>query len=311
MDSTSTAKPANPRKKDWSGYPEIVTRTFEFLPGFVEPVSCRIEWFKENAESASDFLLGEIETSECKVLSLDVFDTVLLRNDKPEAERYMELSESIAKALGRTTVETPPNCLDLLTARIEGMRFAYRTAPLIGHAREGHIKDVFGYMEDALDAKSEIGGILHKVELDYECENLVPNEAIGQLVAKAKEAGLQVVLLSDMYLPAEMIGELLDRLMPDVPKFTDLLISSCEAGHSKRGGSAFENLAERLDVELNEIFHIGDSFVSDFQMPLAAGCKAKYLPVSRPEYARREKRLISVIEELEHRGMSDFAWAKL
>lgn len=80
----------------------------------------------------------EIEAASARVLSFDVFDTFLLRNNKPETARYLELSARVQHRLAER-VAKPPSDVDLLIARLHGMAFSYRTRKAVEGCREGHI----------------------------------------------------------------------------------------------------------------------------------------------------------------------------
>jgi hypothetical protein len=83
---------------------------------------------------------AELATVDARVLSLDVFDTLLLRDDISEARRFLEMSEEAAARLGPGAAGMTG--LDLLLRRVDGMRFSYWTRPTVDGSREGSIEEV-------------------------------------------------------------------------------------------------------------------------------------------------------------------------
>ncbi len=311
MPARRLTKAHSARRKNWEGFPEVVVESFEHLPAYSVNLKDRITWCQEHAEPIAEALYQKCHDAGATVLSLDVFDTVLLRNDIPEAERYAEMSALALTYLRENGFDSEEQLTadDLLLARANGLMFAYRTTPQQGTAREGHIETVYKYQATALGLPDDAAMCLHKAEIDYEASVLAANPAISLLMQKAKAAGHKVVLLSDMYLPAAMIEELLNAVFDSAPPY-DLLLSSADSGHSKRGGSAFPLVEETLELGGETVFHLGDSLTSDVSKPFEYGWKSFYFPISPQEATARQARLKKFVQKMKKSGLDITRWAQ-
>lgn len=299
------------RQKDWTGYPDVEVTAFEHLPAYSSKLKDRAEWCTEHAAEIADALYAKYEDAGADVLSLDVFDTVLLRNDIPEAERYAAMSELALAYLHEDGFDKDRRLSadDLLLARANGMVFAYRTAPKSGEAREGNIDTVYLYMISALGLEEGADACLRRAEIDYEVSVMKPNPAIARLMEMVREYGGRIILLSDMYLPGNMIETLVEQIFEIAPPF-DLVFSSADSGHSKRGGSAFAHVEASLDLNGETVFHIGDSLQSDVRNPRDHGWQSMCFPLSQEEQYQRSTRLNRFVTKMRKSGLDVSRWAK-
>lgn len=284
-------------------HPDPITIDFPPVPSFDLNARERPTMVSSRADAIANEIFAELLATGASVLSLDVFDSLLLRNNKSEAQRYIEISERIAQQLDR-----PVNWRDVLFARVSGMRFSYRTRPAVGGVREGQISDVFSYMLGMLELPITKDEFL-RIELQYEAENLKSNPAINQLLRKVKDAGHTVILVSDMYLGAQPIAELVENVAGDVE--IDHVFCSGDVGVSKRGGSFFPYLEQELSLPSDSFFHIGDSLRSDYLMPRKHGWHAMAFPVLRSEMVERHQSLCSAKKRLRDEGFTLTGWEQL
>lgn len=113
-------------------------------------------------------------------------------------------------------------------------------------------------------------------EVAIEARVAKPNPFALHLLEVAKERGIRVVLLSDMYLGKAAIKRTWCLLGAGVPAalYEQLLVSS-EFGVSKHGGELFERmLALYPGVAKERILHLGDNYASDVVAPRAHGLLA-------------------------------------
>lgn len=81
----------------------------------------------------------------------------------------------------------------------------------------------------------------------------------------------RVILISDMYLPSEILEEMLRKC--GITGYEALFVSS-ECGYTKCSGKLFSIAAKAIGVEADELTHVGDNFKSDYLMARRAGVKA-------------------------------------
>jgi predicted HAD superfamily hydrolase len=252
----------------------------------------------------------ELEVSDASVLSFDVFDTFLLRNNKPETARYLELSARLSNRLAERMTKAPTE-IDLLLARLHGMGFSYRTRKAVEGCREGHIDQVIRYALAALNLPREHEQTFRDMELDYETANLTVNPVLAAVASAHRARGGKVILISDMYLGKKEIATILGRLSNGVTNWYDKIYSSADHILSKRAGKIFGLIEKDLDLEAGEFLHIGDAWEGDVTKPREAGWSALHFPISRNETAERERALKAFVDDLKSRGHDLTQWARL
>ena len=252
----------------------------------------------------------EIEARKPRVLSFDVFDTFLLRNNKPETLRYHELSMRVRDRLSGTEANAPSD-IDLLLARLNGMAFSYRTRKAVDGCREGHIEQVARFARAALNLPRTADDVLLAAELDYETANLVVNPILAAIATAFRTRGGKVILISDMYLGAKEIDTILTRLSNGVTGWYDKVYSSADHILSKRSGKIFPLIEKDLGIPAKEFLHIGDAWEGDVVRAREAGWNALHFPISERELVERERALRTFVDDLKSRGHDLTQWARL
>jgi predicted HAD superfamily hydrolase len=274
----------------------------EFAPVARELIACgaRPEFLSGDAAERIKKAIEEvIETVEPRVLSFDVFDTFLLRNDKPETARYHELCCIIRDRIAK---DGAPSEIDLLIARLRGMAFSYRTRKAVDGCREGHIDQVIRVMRTWLNLPREIEPKILDTELDYEAQNLTLNPVLERLARDFKAGGGKVVLISDMYLGKKEVAAILKRIDDGLPRLFDRIYSSADHIVSKRSGKIFPLIEKDLAAASEEFLHVGDAWEGDVVRARDAGWNALHFPVARQEILRREQALLDWVKALKAQG---------
>ncbi|WP_156098524.1 HAD family hydrolase [Thermopetrobacter sp. TC1] len=271
---------------------------------------------KHKSTKTSDIenrIIQYIRENDIKVLSFDVFDTYLLRNSKPEAARYMELSNIILKRLKdslphqeRLSTLDPA---DICLARIAGMQATYRTRPRVEGCGEGEIREVIAMQCRLIGLPAQAEDILLEAEIAYEAENLSENTLLARLARRFRKEGGKVILVSDMYLGADIIAEIIHRVVKR--PVHQHLFSSADMVVSKRSGKIFPAIERILGHAPREFLHIGDSWTGDVERPRKAGWHAMHFPIPRTELNKRKAALAEFIREMDEKGINTRAWAKL
>lgn len=191
---------------------------------------------------------------KCQIISFDIFDTLVKRN-----------------------VGAPKDVFDLVefefnrnnpTKKLEGFKtnrinieLAVRKSASTEDITMDMIYEQFPYdKETCLKLKN--------LELEVERQVIVQNKAIKVAYDYAIEKGKIVIAVSEMYLPAEFVTELLINL--GYTNISKVYLSS-EVGKLKRTGNLFRHIIECENYESSNILHIGDAKRSDWIMPLTLG----------------------------------------
>lgn len=213
-----------------------------------------------------------------KVFSVDLFDTLLLRDLDPEPKRFHDIAERWAQL-----ADCREHCLKvnaIFEARWQCAKVAYRAAEPRYGVREATLSDILRLQLLALGLPERLLREVFELELAYEASVLSPNPAVIALCRAAREIGCRVVIVSDMYLQTEDITRLLDH--HGLAELADAIYVSAAFGFSKRSGHLFRHLLREEAVTPAEVLHIGDHPHSDHTAPRALGIEAYWLPRPLP-----------------------------
>lgn len=209
-----------------------------------------------------------IANSNIKVVSFDVFDTLLLRPFWKPADLFDFLNRE-ASALLSVQDEIHFS---------EYRRDAERRARICAKAKgkeDVTLEEIYAILEkDAIFPGSVILALREK-EMELEKDFCYPRESAVELMRYAVSQGKRVVAVSDMYLPSALIGTLFEK--NGIPKPESLFVSG-DIGLSKRTGHLYEYVLDTLKIQSSELIHIGDNDISDVRIPRRMGIKAFSYP---------------------------------
>lgn len=213
-------------------------------------------------------------SADIKVVSFDVFDTVLTRNVyRPHAifERVQSHLEGVALP------GFPASCAGAYAA---GRREAeLSTGAPAGPERSHHA--IMDAVSRELGISKEAAGTLADWEYEEEHGAVVPVQGVVDLIKAMRQAGKRIVFLSDMYLPDRVIAGLL--LKTGAFETGDRLYVSGSRGASKASGKLFGQLLEDLALAPEQVIHYGDYLWSDFLVPrLKHGIRSRAVRSARP-----------------------------
>ena len=204
------------------------------------------------------------------VLSLDVFDTALLRVLRQPVDLFAFMEPDVQVLLGRP-----------------GFPFAQSRVAAERVARERHVA---GGCEDVTlrqiyEVWAEVAGIpgsdaerAMALEIAAEQQLCVANPVVKEAANAARRKGVRVVFVSDMYLPEGVLRDLLTANGYEAPE----VFVSADAGKTKHSGALFDEVLRKLGCEPGRVFHVGDHPESDHRRPEGMGLRTLY--VDRKEY---------------------------
>jgi len=208
----------------------------------------------------------------CRLLSLDVFDTLLLRPPgEPHLAEYEAAAQAARLAERRGAVRVPPDAAYRLRHRI-ARKLARQNQRSGRDAELRHAELVRAHLAALLgrDPRPEDVEEL----LVYERERILAttrrNEEIVELARRARDMEIPVIAVSDTYLSSAELGELLAAHGAGV----DRIFSSSERGRNKVSGRLFTVVLEELGRRGTEVLHVGDNFVADVCSARAHGLRA-------------------------------------
>ncbi len=211
----------------------------------------------------------EIELQKYDLISLDIFDTLLFRALAQPVDLFAHIWEKVIENYENLTDISP---LEFQKLRIEIERRSRNKA----FNREVNLDDIYRELPKLVVKNIEK---IKQIELTAEKEYCYPNWDILNLIKEAKQAGLHVSLVSDMYLNKNQITSILEFNHVDTSYF-DYIIVSNEEKCAKHNGELYEVLFSKYpEISKERILHIGDNRNSDYVQAVKAGINAYHYDV--------------------------------
>jgi FMN phosphatase YigB (HAD superfamily) len=208
----------------------------------------------------------------CRLVSSDLFDTVLLRDSATETER---LAESAYRAATRLGVRHDA----LVTLRWCLHDAAYRAVELERPSGEATLAAMTRVLAGALGLGAEAAEVLRATEVEVDASHLHPNRPLLDMLAGLRRDDTRVVAVSDTYYSERDLQDLLRTVVGEHP--FQAVYASAELGVTKHAGSIFSRVCELEQVEPGQVVHVGDSTGADVAQAAAAGWRPVHLPRSR------------------------------
>ena len=177
-------------------------------------------------------------------VSFDIFDTLI--------ERKVSIPTDIFKLVAS---EAGMDELVFKEKRICAEKAARQKAVSQG---EVTLDEIYDEMPDLDVAEIEK---LKKLELDTEYMQCEPIPEMHQVFEWAKQNQKNIVIVSDMYLPADHIAKMLEKC--GYTSYQKLYVSN-QYGVNKISGKLFEIVWNELEPADRKMIHIGDSIKADF-----------------------------------------------
>ncbi len=192
-----------------------------------------------------------------KVLSIDIFDTLLWRRVPEPADVFLMLGGEL-----KTSGKLAPGiaAAAFAEARRAAERGAREKVQAVTGYREVKLPDIYAAMPDQLFARGFDIPARAAAEVTCEQRLLTHDHALAALMETARAAGAKVILVSDTYFSAAEIRALLAAAGMRAP--FDRLYVSCEAGRPKYR-DLFDAVLADQGVAPAAMLHIGDSYEAD------------------------------------------------
>lgn len=208
-----------------------------------------------------------------RYFSFDIFDTCLIRTCGTPENLFDILSKMVFKQTVSESIRQ-----DFIIARRDAEYKLYYNNP------SSNIYDIYkllSFDHPYLWSTEE----LIKKELDLERNVLVPVLKIRELITKLRHEGHSILFVSDMYLPASFLIEILLRY--DLYRKGDKVFISCEVGKTKLNGDIYKHIHETEKIPYNKWTHYGDNKRSDIIEPHKLGIKTVFVNHSYSLYEQK------------------------
>lgn len=196
-----------------------------------------------------------------KTLSLDCFDTLLWRKTAVPRDVFHSMQHRPLFKQHKITAYQ----------RIQAAARAYRLQFLTKGHREISLSDIYKSFTNLSETEREA---LVEEELLAEMDACYAFPPVLELIRQAKAQGLKVIIVSDIYLTEAQLRRLLTHCLPDdVMQAIDEVFCSCVHERSKSTG-LFENVLAKLNLKADEVLHLGDHPIADYESPKKMQIKA-------------------------------------
>lgn len=188
-----------------------------------------------------------------KYISFDVFDTLLFRKVSSPQELFEYIQQKANKE--GLLYENFPQM------RLRGEQKAIKKNNL---SSEISLDAIYQEIEFRSDSEREL---FENLEVQAELALCYPNVEIVSLLTKLREQGKVIIITSDMYLPTDVISQMLTKC----GVCYNYLYVSSEYGIRKSSGKLFKRILNDLNISKGQFVHIGDNWKSDYLMPKLVG----------------------------------------
>lgn len=192
------------------------------------------------------------------ILSLDCFDTLLWRDCHAPADVFSALGQQVA-----------------LGQRVEAESRARKAMRTLKQRSEVSLGDIYAQaLPNSNEAQCDTA---IAAELAAEARVCFAFGPTVELMRAAKARGLTIIIVSDTYLGAAQLLELIrESAGEEVADLIDAVFASSEAGISKSEG-LLGRAMKAMKCSAGEILHIGDNFKADYEGARALGIPALHL----------------------------------
>lgn len=222
-------------------------------------------------------LLDRFPAARC--LSLDCFDTLLWRDCHAPVDLFAAMP-GVARA-----------------QRVGAESSARKAAMLAGKGSEVSIAEIHARLRPNGSAAQRAQGVAAELLAEARhCHGFAPVVALMQA---AKQRGMEVVIVSDTYLDAGQLHDLIAAAAgPDVAGLIDMVFCSSKFGVPK-GAGLYAHVLRKLRHQPHEIVHLGDNFHADVAGVAPLGVNAVHL-VQFADEVRQRLRLEASSDALLH-----------
>jgi putative hydrolase of the HAD superfamily len=205
-----------------------------------------------------------------KLISLDVWDTILVGNPENKIKRSKLLSEllSLDEKLIANAARDIGRELETITETT-------------GQDLSGDVRIIT--LIERLTGKKANLEIINKVKSIFESvflENLplLIEKDLPETLKEIKAKKFKIALLSNT---GFIIGKTMRNALSSLGllDIIDYTVFSDEVGAGKPDPRMFESLAQIAGIKAGEILHVGNNFVTDYRGAIEAGCQAQLFDI--------------------------------
>ncbi len=218
--------------------------------------------------------------------SFDVFDTLITRTVAAPSGIFALMKDRLKEEKDVNSLEdyVIDNFFELRIHSEELIRKSFSAQNI----EEVELKDIYTAMAVCGCINEKQINYLCRLEQETEISNVLGIDENIWRVKNLLEQGERVILISDMYLPAETVREMLiqaDPIFAGLPLYV-----SSEYKKRKTTGNLYRQVQEVEQIEYEEWTHIGDNLYQDIEIAYQLGIRVELSP--RAELTAYEKNIL-------------------
>lgn len=205
---------------------------------------------------------------EVKIISFDIFDTLLLRPFLYPTDLFIVL-EQYVNSLIKTT-----DGIGFQKLRISAEMCIREKNSKFTDVQEVTFDQIYDELAEQCSMLKPYIDRIKDREVELELQYCYQRKTGKELYDLAIYAGKYVIYTSDMYLSVDTVEKLLEKNGYN----PEHIFVSSQCGKTKATGDLYEYVIEKLDCSLTEVLHIGDNMETDVMHAKDRGLKSFHLP---------------------------------
>lgn len=210
------------------------------------------------------------------VASVDCFDTLLLRESKTEAMRWLEISTKQLEALNACGIDCRVSPRHVARLRVGATKLWMSDASMRNLSQQSMHKSILSMIASELGLPEKAVEMLRDAELSYELNVLRANRRLISVLQELMDIGKRVISISDMYLSSDDIKWLTQNIWEAGGSLT--FYSSANLGVTKADGGAYRKVLQLEEVQADCMVHAGDNKHADVVVARRHGIEAIHMP---------------------------------
>lgn len=204
-----------------------------------------------------------------KYISFDIFDTLLVRPFLMPSDLFVLLNHTYNELLEQQ------DFVDFAKIRVNAECYARQNLRTIyPQFEEITLDEIYRTIHERYVIPEDICCILKGREIELEKKYCKARSKIKELYEFALACGKEIICISDMYLPQDVVANILSENGYDINK----IYLSSKYRVTKSTGNLYKKVVRDLNVMPDEILHIGDNWVSDTEIARKQGLYAWFVP---------------------------------
>ncbi len=228
--------------------------------------------------------------------SFDIFDTIISRKGLHPHSIFYKIKEQLEKSEMNFPAHFIENFVGIRIKSEQNAREYYNKTMYIrkDNHREITLMEIIERMADLYAFTDEQKKYLYNLECKAELEDCIPIENEINYVESLIDNGQDVVLISDMYLPKELIVKMLGKVSEKIAKLP-LFLSSDYKVQKTTGRLYFEVYKSFEFYKYGRWIHHGDNRLADKKMPEKLGIET--VLHTPPKFTNYENELVNSIKK--------------